>query len=155
MLRTITAMLKLYELSVAVANALPAVKETADWVTPFDHGNGVIQLIDELVDNDTKVITAGSKRLGFELGTSETGPVNLAPYGHGILLAGPSASGKSTVATHFIETAIDQKYQVVVSTPKGTTTSTRPWSWGTRCHSSSQRSDASLKRSGSQRGDFA
>lgn len=113
------AMLKLCELSVAVANALPAVKDTADWVTPFDHGQGVIQLIDELVDNDLKGITAGSKRLGFELGTTEAGPVNLSPYGHGILLAGPSASGKSTVATHFIETAIDQKYQVCVIDPEG------------------------------------
>jgi HAD superfamily hydrolase (TIGR01484 family) len=112
-------MLRYCGLSVAVSNALPAVKETADWVTSRDHGDGVIQLIDEMVDNDLAVATEKSTRPGFDLGNSDAGPVEIAPYGGGILLAGPSASGKSTVATHFIETAIDQKYQVCVIDPEG------------------------------------
>lgn len=39
-------------LGVAVANALPALKERADWVTPSDHGAGVIELIDRLLVDD-------------------------------------------------------------------------------------------------------
>jgi len=37
--------------SVAVANALPSIKETVDYVTAGDHGDGVAELIDRLVDN--------------------------------------------------------------------------------------------------------
>jgi hydroxymethylpyrimidine pyrophosphatase-like HAD family hydrolase len=46
------AFLRLCECSVAVANALPGVKEAADFVTRGDHGAGVAELIDELVAND-------------------------------------------------------------------------------------------------------
>jgi hydroxymethylpyrimidine pyrophosphatase-like HAD family hydrolase len=44
--------LEMCGLAVAVANALPAVKETADVVTQGDHGAGVRELIDELIAND-------------------------------------------------------------------------------------------------------
>jgi hydroxymethylpyrimidine pyrophosphatase-like HAD family hydrolase len=37
---------------VAVANAVPALKERADWVTPGDHGNGVIELAERLIADD-------------------------------------------------------------------------------------------------------
>lgn len=46
------AFLDLCGCSAAVANALPAVKEAVDIVTPGDHGTGVRQLIDELLAND-------------------------------------------------------------------------------------------------------
>ncbi len=39
-------------LGVAVANALPALKERADLVTQADHGAGVIELIDRLLATD-------------------------------------------------------------------------------------------------------
>ena len=38
--------------SVAVANALPWLKERVDWVTPGDHGQGIRQLVRELIAND-------------------------------------------------------------------------------------------------------
>jgi hypothetical protein len=37
---------------VAVANALPALKERAHWTTPSDHGSGVRELIDRLLGTD-------------------------------------------------------------------------------------------------------
>jgi hydroxymethylpyrimidine pyrophosphatase-like HAD family hydrolase len=36
-------------LSVAVSNALPAVKELADWTTPSNHGAGVTELVERLL----------------------------------------------------------------------------------------------------------
>ena len=39
-------------LSVAVANALPWLKERVDWVTPGDHGQGIRQLVRGLVESD-------------------------------------------------------------------------------------------------------
>lgn len=44
--------LSLCECSVAVANALPALKERVDWVTSGDHGAGVAELIDQIVAAD-------------------------------------------------------------------------------------------------------
>ena len=46
------------EAAVAVANALPAVKKHADWVTAGDHGRGVRELIDALLDNDLQALDA-------------------------------------------------------------------------------------------------
>jgi hydroxymethylpyrimidine pyrophosphatase-like HAD family hydrolase len=38
--------------AVAVANAVPALKESADWVTAGDHGSGVAELIERLIADD-------------------------------------------------------------------------------------------------------
>jgi hydroxymethylpyrimidine pyrophosphatase-like HAD family hydrolase len=46
----------------AVANAIPSLKERADWVTPSDHGAGVAELIQEMVRDDLKRFTPRSAR---------------------------------------------------------------------------------------------
>ena len=47
--------------SVAVANALPAVKERVDWVTDAGHGAGVVQLIARLLDDDLASVLDGRR----------------------------------------------------------------------------------------------
>jgi hydroxymethylpyrimidine pyrophosphatase-like HAD family hydrolase len=37
---------------VAVANALPALKTSADWVTPGESGRGIVELVDRLLASD-------------------------------------------------------------------------------------------------------
>src|SRR5690242_945251 len=46
------AFMNLCEASVAVANALPPLKERADYVTTANHGTGVVELIGMIVAND-------------------------------------------------------------------------------------------------------
>lgn len=46
------AFLGICECAVAVANALPSVQQTADFVTQATHGAGVTQLIDEILADD-------------------------------------------------------------------------------------------------------
>ena len=46
------AMLQLSEFSVAVANAIASVKESADWTTVADHGQGVEELAEKIIAND-------------------------------------------------------------------------------------------------------
>ena len=53
--------LSLCGFSVAVANALPALKERADYTTRGDHGDGVIELIEQLLADDLK---AWEQRIG-------------------------------------------------------------------------------------------
>jgi hydroxymethylpyrimidine pyrophosphatase-like HAD family hydrolase len=48
------AFLDLCGCTVAVANALPAVKERADFVTRADHGAGVVELVDRMLRDDLR-----------------------------------------------------------------------------------------------------
>jgi HAD superfamily hydrolase (TIGR01484 family) len=114
------AFLTLCECSVAVANALPQVKETADFVTQADHGPGVAELIAALVDDDLRGWDRRLKRHHLLLGTQQDGTeVRMSPYANGLLIAGPSGSGKSTAATSFLEQLVEQKYQFCILDPEG------------------------------------
>jgi hypothetical protein len=114
------ALFSLCECSVAVANALPSVKEQADWVTRGDHGEGVIELCEALLRDDLREIEPGLQRHGVLLGARETGEeVRLQPYGVNILVAGPSGVGKSTLAGGFLERLAERGYQFCIIDPEG------------------------------------
>ena len=49
------AFLNICALSVAVANALPMVKEQADWVTQGSRGDGVAEVIDQLLTSELSI----------------------------------------------------------------------------------------------------
>jgi hydroxymethylpyrimidine pyrophosphatase-like HAD family hydrolase len=53
------AFLESCECAVAVANAIPALKETADFVTRGERGAGVVELIDRIIDNDLADLAGG------------------------------------------------------------------------------------------------
>jgi HAD superfamily hydrolase (TIGR01484 family) len=114
------AFLSLCECSVAVANALPMVKERADFSTTADHGAGVTELIDKLIADDLKDLEPRLVRHEILLGSQGNGQaVRLKPYGMGVLLAGSSGSGKSTIATALLERFAEQKYQFCLIDPEG------------------------------------
>jgi HAD superfamily hydrolase (TIGR01484 family) len=54
--------LSMSECSVAVSNALPALKAQADYTTRADHGDGVIELVEHLLTNDLREIKRRSSR---------------------------------------------------------------------------------------------
>jgi hydroxymethylpyrimidine pyrophosphatase-like HAD family hydrolase len=108
------------ECCVAVSNAVPALKERADWVTENSHGAGVEELIQALLKNDLADLAPPLYRHNILLGTVENGePCSLPTYGLGLLVAGPSGSGKSTVVTAIVERLIENKYQVCIFDPEG------------------------------------
>ncbi len=103
---------------VAVENALPAVKETADAVTDGAAGEGVVELVEALVERDAGIVT--SKRFCIGLGKTDGGDeVSLSPYGHGVLMAGSSGVGKSTLATALTERFVEKGFQFCVFDPEG------------------------------------
>lgn len=111
------AFLERCELSVAVANALPAVKDRCDHVTGSDHGAGVEELIAAVVDDESAL---RPRRRAIEIGTSAAGEVaRIEPYGEVLLVAGPSGSGKSTLVTAVLERLQAGGYQVCVVDPEG------------------------------------
>jgi HAD superfamily hydrolase (TIGR01484 family) len=113
------AFLNLCEAAVAVANALPALKERADMVTGSDLGAGVRELIDLLVDDDLARLEPLLGRHHLTLGMAGGRHLGLSPYGVNLLLAGQSGSGKSTLATAILEDLRRHDYQHVVIDPEG------------------------------------
>jgi hydroxymethylpyrimidine pyrophosphatase-like HAD family hydrolase len=114
------ALIRLCECGVAVANALPLVRERADWVTPSRNGEGVVELIDKLIADDLTDLEGRLSRHSIPVGTRAEGDeVRLDPYGLAVLVAGSSGSGKSTFATGFLERLAGQGYQFCIVDPEG------------------------------------
>jgi HAD superfamily hydrolase (TIGR01484 family) len=114
------AFLSICECGVAVSNALPALKDRADFVTKGDHGTGVTELIEMLVADDLQSLEGQIARHQLLFGTRDDGTeVTLPPYGPGILIAGPSGSGKSTSATGLLERLLEHRYQFCIIDPEG------------------------------------
>lgn len=106
--------------AVAVANALPSLKDRADYVTQKDHGAGVVELIDEILKDDLASIDGSLKRSPIVLGTQPDGaPVDISAYRGSILFAGPSGSGKSTAVTGALEEMAKLQYQFCLIDPEG------------------------------------
>src|SRR6202049_98953 len=67
------AFLGICECGVAVANALPALKERADLVTGATHGAGVEEIIEQLLADDLRSLQPRLKRHDILLGHKENG----------------------------------------------------------------------------------
>lgn len=114
------SLLQLAECPAAVANAVPSIKDIAAVVTRGAMGDGVVELIDQLVASDLAHAEARLERHHVALGTRLDGTtVWLPPYGNNVLVAGASGSGKSTLATGLLERLAEQYYQVCVIDPEG------------------------------------
>jgi HAD superfamily hydrolase (TIGR01484 family) len=114
------AFLSACECAVAVANALPMLKERADLVTSGARGAGVVELIDKLLADDLREAEPALARHEILLGTRDDGTqVRVKPYGASLLVAGPSGSGKSTLTTAFLERLREHGYQFCIVDPEG------------------------------------
>lgn len=123
--------MRLSACSVAVSNALPSLKEHADVVIDKPRGEGVAQLIDCLTSDDLAAFDSKLHRHSILLGTrildpaaSTNGhekdrPVLVSPRGDSILVAGPSASGKSTAVAGILEQLVQHGYQFCLIDPEG------------------------------------
>jgi hydroxymethylpyrimidine pyrophosphatase-like HAD family hydrolase len=108
------------EFSAAVANALPAVKETADHVLAGEQGTGVTELINELLRDDLASRASLLRRHDILLGRQMDGPELMLPaYGVSALVVGTSGGGKSTLSTGVIERLNAKHYSWCVIDPEG------------------------------------
>ena len=111
------AFLAACECAVAVANALPSVKERCDLVTEREHGAGVVELIDRILEDDLAGVDVTRRHL--LLGTVDAAEVRFPPYGMRVMVAGPSHSGKSTVTAALLERIAKAGYQFCLVDPEG------------------------------------
>jgi HAD superfamily hydrolase (TIGR01484 family) len=109
------ALLALCECGVATANALPTLKEAADFVTTGERGAGVTEVIRGLLKDDLAShepeLTRRHLLLGMDCAENE---VRIRPYGENILLTGTAGSGKSTLAATLLDTLSEAKYTFCV-----------------------------------------
>ena len=112
------ALLAASECGVAVANAIPSLKERADLVTRGARGEGVEELIERILEDDLRSVV--DARHALLLGVRRNGSeVRIAPAGRRVLFAGPSGSGKTTAATGFLERVMGAGYQCCIVDPEG------------------------------------
>ena len=114
------ALLAFCECGVAVANALPTLKEAADFVTTGARGAGVTELVSAVLHDDLASHEPELTRHHILLGVDSHGQeVRIRPYGETILLAGNTGSGKSELAAGLLESLCEAKYSFCVIDPDG------------------------------------
>ncbi|UCI18852.1 HAD-IIB family hydrolase [Mesorhizobium sp. B2-1-8] len=102
--------------SVAVDNAIPAVKGTANLVTRGARGKGVEELIAKLIERDHGIVA--KRHDGIVLGSAGGDDIYLSPT-ESVLIAGSSGIGKSTLATALTERFVESRFQFCVFDPEG------------------------------------
>ena len=108
------------ECGIAVANALPALKEIADFVTAGAADVGVRELIELIMGADLAELDPRLGRHAIPLGSRMDGStLDWPPYGKNLLVAGPSGSGKSTFTTGVLERLAEKGYQYCIIDPEG------------------------------------
>ena len=112
------AFLKVCEFSAATANALPSLKASVDLVLKKDHGAGVVELIDLVLEDDLWSCKTPKKE-GLAIGVSENGPVLLPTYGDLMMICGASGGGKSTLANKIADVLTENVYQFCLVDPEG------------------------------------
>jgi energy-coupling factor transporter ATP-binding protein EcfA2 len=109
------ALLALCECGVATANALPTLKQAADFVTTGERGAGVTELIQGMLKDDLASrepeLTRRHILLGVDASDQE---VRIHPYGENILLTGETGSGKSEAAAALLDGLSETKYSFCV-----------------------------------------
>jgi hydroxymethylpyrimidine pyrophosphatase-like HAD family hydrolase len=115
------SLLAIGECGVAVANAVPSLLDRADVVTKWARGEGVVELINEMLEDDLRRyddrLNRSTITVGVELGAERS--VNLIPNRNCVLVAGASASGKSSAVAGILEEFAEKGYQFCVIDPEG------------------------------------
>lgn len=114
------AFLALSECAVAVADAVPALRERADYVTRSPAARGVVEFIEEHVLTDLVDLMPRLSRHRLTLGEKPDGtPVTVAAHGTHLLVVGPSGTGKSTLTGVLAERILDSERTLLLLDPEG------------------------------------
>jgi len=114
------AMLRAAEFGVAVANALPAVAQEADYASRGAHADAVVELMDAIAADDLAQLMAKTTRRRIALGTLRDGtPVALPGVGEAVLVSGSTAEEAAAFAAGLLERMRDEGYQCCVVAAEG------------------------------------
>jgi hydroxymethylpyrimidine pyrophosphatase-like HAD family hydrolase len=111
--------LALCEYGVAVADAVPALRERADYVTRAPGPHGVVEFIEEHLLQDMPALVRRLSRHQMRVGESKGAPVTIPAHGTTLLVVGPSGAGKSTLARVLAERLIESGRSLCLIDPEG------------------------------------
>jgi HAD superfamily hydrolase (TIGR01484 family) len=103
--------------AVAVANALPAGKQTSHACLTRNNGDGIIELIERIGREEASLVPVEVH--GLRLGSNASQAMHLTPVGGNILISGKSGIGKSTLAISLTERMVEKRFQFCVFDPEG------------------------------------
>jgi hydroxymethylpyrimidine pyrophosphatase-like HAD family hydrolase len=114
------ALLSSCAVAVALQNAIPTLKAEADLVTDQPEGAGVESLIEQILTSDLAELPDRRSFSSISLGTTAAGrELSVNSFTSSLLIAGPSASGKSTLVHSLLETMLERGFQVCLVDPEG------------------------------------
>jgi hydroxymethylpyrimidine pyrophosphatase-like HAD family hydrolase len=114
------ALLDSSEYSVAVANAIPSLKERADRVTVAKRGDGILEVIADLIEHDLANAPPKKPRRVVTLGKDAHGAAVTVPSaGVSMLVTGGAHCGKSSFVIRVLERLADCGYQYCVLDTRG------------------------------------
>jgi hydroxymethylpyrimidine pyrophosphatase-like HAD family hydrolase len=114
------AMLDSCEYSVAVSNAIATLQAKADRVTIAKRGDGILEVIEDLITDDLRTAQPAKARRSLPLGKDNRGePVALPAAGVSMLVAGGPSSGKSSFVIRMLEAIAAAGYQYCVLDTRG------------------------------------
>jgi HAD superfamily hydrolase (TIGR01484 family) len=108
------------ECAATVASAVPSIRKSASLVARGANGEGLAEIIDELIATDLRRLEGKLKQHLLPIGRRADGSLlTVPPYGVNLLIAGPSGTGKSTVAAGIVERLAGMAYQLCIVDPEG------------------------------------
>jgi len=114
------AFLAVCECAVAVGDSVPALAERADVVTRAAGPGGAREFIDALLRDESGAVAPALARHQLGLGRAADGDVvSLGAHGAGLLVVGPTGTGKSTITGLLIERLLESKRTFCVIDPEG------------------------------------
>ena len=111
------AFLSICGCAAAVSNAIESIKARADICLTHDHGRGVCELIDMLLEKDTALVPV--ERIGMPLGQSSDACTVWLPPESVLLILGNSGSGKSSYVTWLTERMVEAHQGFCIIDPEG------------------------------------
>jgi len=114
------ALLDMAEYSVAVANAIPTLKAVADRVTREPRGDGILEIVADLIEHDLANAPPVRERRRLAIGKEASGAeVAMRASGSSALVAGRAKTGKSALVRGMLETLCTAGYQFCVVDSRG------------------------------------
>src|SRR5258706_5651228 len=114
------ALLEAVEYAVAVSNAVPTLQAAADRVTVAPRGDGVLEVIADLIESDLGHSPPARSRRAIVLGREANGAeVRIPAAGVSMLVTGAARNGKSSFARRVLERLCAIGYQTCVLDGRG------------------------------------
>lgn len=101
----------------AVSNAVESIQTSADIRLAGDHGRGVCELIDLLLEQDAALVPV--EKTGLQMGSTIDGHKLWLPAESVMLVIGNSGSGKSSYVTWLTERMVEARQGFCVIDPEG------------------------------------